>query len=380
MLLNNSNLPLVLALIITLILQGAVYMLPLPEADLLPKRTTTLGKALTGSSQVNEVEEIIVKQLDSAAYISALPFELSVVDQKSIQSTFSELSKALATETDSEVKSLSLKIESILHPYWFKDDVKNKFINFELDRFYLIHQDFDNLSKDLEEIKDMDQRHTPEILYKTMGQFSKDYYKAINNVLELYKEELVKNTFIHVRSEKNSEVIKTGGTSSSVTYDYSTFLYSRAFELSNDDMDTIYYLFTAYKKSPNDEDAQSIQQVLKPYWFKQSVLDTIIPMDLYRSGAFTNLDPTQVSQLNAQYEVILQVSSTDPAENLLDEIIIFNNLLGESLNTAYINIYTSFDLQKILNTKENANEFKKISMSITKFYPTTWWCNACICR
>lgn len=357
MLLNNSNLPLVLALIITLILQGAVYMLPLPEADLLPKRTTTLGKALTGSSQVNEVEEIIVKQLDSAAYISALPFELSAVDQKSIQSTFSELSKALATETDSEVKSLSLKIESILHPYWFKDDVKNKFINFELDRFYLIHQDFDNLSKDLEEIKDMDQRHTPEILYKTMGQFSKDYYKAINNVLELYKEELVKNTFIHVRSEKNSEVIKTGGTSSSVTYDYSTFLYSRAFELSNDDMDTIYYLFTAYKKSPNDEDAQSIQQVLKPYWFKQSVLDTIIPMDLYRSGAFTNLDPTQVSQLNAQYEVILQVSSTDPAENLLDEIIIFNNLLGESLNTAYINIYTSFDLQKILNTKENTNEF-----------------------
>lgn len=354
---SNSR-PLIIAILITLIIQGINFMVPYPEMTTgdnteqtnATQNVSKISGALTGTSENEKSAENILKSLNAQGYLDSLPFEVTSEEKKDILSHFNNISRYMLKNEKEKVKGEILQIESILKPYWFKDGIKEKFMSFEVFKDFLIYSDYKDLKSKEKEIFDMDTSKTTSYLFNQMSSFVSDYYKSMNNILSLYKSEITENKVIEAELSK-STVIKKNKLVSKPSFDYETFLYSRAFEISSEDMNNLYTVYEDYKNTGKKDYIKKIHKVLKPYWLKQSIVDTIIPKKSYESTVYTFLSEDERKKLNSIYDKIVSYKDKKEVENMLDEMIKYNQTIGDLVSKKYKTIVSEYDLNDLILKK-----------------------------
>ncbi len=358
---GNANInPLLIAILIALIIQGITSWLPdipihLSESDqhsMAAIDKTSLGSVLTGKAQTAEIEEATRIALDAKGYIDSLPFKLSDTDIGKVMNLFDILSVAI-TNSEKETLQDSIKdIENILNPYWHSEALKNKFIDFEINDSYLLNKDIAQLTRNVENINGLSHDESPGILLSDMGEHTLTYYRALNNVLRTYKNEIEKDQIMVVHVLPDDSVNKDDGTlTQSPKTDYTAFLISRAFEITNKDMNDLYYDYEKLNGPGGEKYIQIIHKRMNKYWFDKEVIESMIPFNTYSSTVFSFLSDSQVEEITALKKSIDSSKEDDGAARLIGNMIRFNAYLGQALSDQYKNVYKSYDLNIILSKK-----------------------------
>lgn len=350
-----------IALALTITVQGINMLVPYPNIALenYKSNLTSISEIpissspLTGKSDNSKTLSKILESLDPESYLKSLPFNISLSDEKVIMNSFEKMSKAIFDKNNNKVDEEILLIESVLKKYWFDENTKEKYMVFEVFNNFFIDTDYKKLKSLESQILEMNSSNTRKELFTKMSNFVSQYYTSINNVLKLYKREMLDDKVIET-SLINSSVIKKNNLLSKVDFDYETFLYGRAFEISNNDTNNLYIHYENFKASGKKQYISIIHNTLRPYWLKDDTLNSFLPIKTYQSTIYDFLKDEERNELNTIYKEVITQKNNKNVEKMLDQIILYNDTLRDSISNSYKGLIKSYDLNNIIFKKENS--------------------------
>ena len=344
---KSSLRPLLLAIIVTLIIQGITYLLPdMPsEASIEPSDTSSL---LTGTSDNKELIETINEQLNLDLFLKTLPFTVNPTDKTQLQENMKLVASALSKNDKDKAITLLTEMNTLLKPYWFQRETKKQLLAFELYEHFMIEEDYERLKTHQEKIMSMDTASTTESLFKEMSLFIDDYYRSLNHILILYRDEMNTKQVMMVKALENGQVLKINQLTEKPDYNYESFLMSRAFEISHDDMNDLYYVYNDYKKTSKKEFHDRLFKRLAPYWLEENTLKSFIPIEVYKATIYTFLSDDKRLEINKIYQTIEGINTPKEAGLLIQNMIDYNDALKEALMSEYIKLESEFDLRRFI--------------------------------